>query len=1037
MQYRFIIFLSFFLFLFGSLTGQDNQIAIPRIELMPDQPSPYNMRDWKQVAINYDRYVYDQTKQGTYLPLFGFVASGNNYPENPTFGLHTYVGTNNPNGYEGINILPSIVGASLVGVDKSAQNGYDYVLMAQDFFNKKNGQNLYLNSTSAKSGNDWWYDMMPNVFFYQLYDLYPNMKGEADYQFNAIAENMLEAVRAMGGSETPWSIPSMNYRAWKFETMEPLLGGVPEPEASGAFGWLLYMAYTNSGKEEYRKGAEWAIEYLNSLESNPSYELQLPYGTYIAARMNAELGTHYNVEKMVNWSFDKGNLRGWGTIVDQWSGLDVSGLVGESESSTDYAFQLNGVQQAAALVPMVRYDKRFARAIAKWVLNLANANRFFYHGFLPSSLQDASAWSEEYDPNQVIGYEAIRETYQGLSPYSTGDAVIGGWAATNLALYGTSSIGYLGGMIEKTNVEKVLKIDLIKTDFFGYEAYPTYLYYNPYDEDVVININVGQNPSDIYDALSESFILNEKTGVTEMTIPAKSALMAVICPAGGNQSFNKNQFLIDGIVVDFDQHQQEYAQAPRIKSLATEAKEIEIGKPATFYTTIEYEGNSEHLNYNWKIDDIIIENDLPTLEYGFDNLGEKIIEFIVSDNEGLTDTAVLLVEVVDQIDYPPVIYEIIKSEAYGAPGMTINLTCIASEEIDGPLEYLWSTTGGTINAQENQATWQLPAEEGVFTLSAMVTDTSGLSATKAEIFLVKSFSNAEGNMIAYYPLDGTGDDFSGNELHGEIKGAVSTENREGESNKAYFFNGGTNHMIVNSDQVLNFQKGISVCGWFEITREYDRESFIISHGSWENRWKVSIIPEQKLRWTINTNGGIRDLDSQEALIADKYYHFVVTYDGSAVLMFIDGNLVSFTNHNGDLKTTSLPLLLAQSLPGQQEYNFQGILDEMMIFDFALNPNQVASLYEFGTITNTNEIIGHKADIHIYPNPGNGKYLLSGKGLSQIDDLNIYNIYGQLVYQNKSVKNIEEIDLRHLLSGIYYMQFKENGIIKSIEKIIKQ
>jgi hypothetical protein len=38
---------------------------------------------------------------------------------------------------------------------------------------------------------------------------------------------------------------------------------------------------------------------------------------------------------------------------------------------------MNGFQQAAALAPLPKYDKRYARAIAKWILNLANASRLF------------------------------------------------------------------------------------------------------------------------------------------------------------------------------------------------------------------------------------------------------------------------------------------------------------------------------------------------------------------------------------------------------------------------------------------------------------------------------------------------------------------------------------------------------------------------------------------------------------------------------------------------------------------------------------
>ena len=34
-------------------------ITIDRIELMPNMPAPYEMRDWKQVAIGYDELVFD------------------------------------------------------------------------------------------------------------------------------------------------------------------------------------------------------------------------------------------------------------------------------------------------------------------------------------------------------------------------------------------------------------------------------------------------------------------------------------------------------------------------------------------------------------------------------------------------------------------------------------------------------------------------------------------------------------------------------------------------------------------------------------------------------------------------------------------------------------------------------------------------------------------------------------------------------------------------------------------------------------------
>ncbi len=50
------------------------------------------------------------------------------------------------------------------------------------------------------------------------------------------------------------------------------------------------------------------------------------------------------------------------------------------------------------------------------------------------------------------------------------------------------------------------KLDLLKTDYFHSDAYPTYLYYNPYNELKVIDISLSTGTYDLYDAVSNSFI---------------------------------------------------------------------------------------------------------------------------------------------------------------------------------------------------------------------------------------------------------------------------------------------------------------------------------------------------------------------------------------------------------------------------------------------------------------------------------------------------------------------------------------------------
>jgi len=144
---------------------QTGQLSIPRIGQMPDLPAPLDIRDWKTVAHDYDSFVFDFNKTGSYLPLSRLGTQGQyNYPDNTPLYLDSYVGADSHlNQAEAINIMPAIVGASLTGIDKSNQDGTNWVAKTKDFFNLKNGQNVYLNSYSTKSGNDWWYDVMPNV----------------------------------------------------------------------------------------------------------------------------------------------------------------------------------------------------------------------------------------------------------------------------------------------------------------------------------------------------------------------------------------------------------------------------------------------------------------------------------------------------------------------------------------------------------------------------------------------------------------------------------------------------------------------------------------------------------------------------------------------------------------------------------------------------------------------------------------------------------------------------------------------------------
>lgn len=901
------------------------------------------MRNWKEVTLGYDSLVFNFNLVGTYLPLVWLNTNTVNYPDHSSFGLHTVVGTTVPSSAEAINCLPAVVSATLVGVDKSNQNGYNRVLMSEEWFNKRPSQNVYKNHPVDDTGDDWWYETMPNVFFYQLNYLYPGT-GDYNYQFTTVADRWLQAVQAMGGSGTPWQIPNMDHRGWLLQTMTPYDAGVHEPEAAGAIAWLLYNAYIKTGVTKYRIGAEWAMEFLNTLTSNPAYELQLSYGAYLAARMNAELGTTYDVEKIVNWCFNVGPLRSWGAIVGKWGGYDCSGLIGEVNGSNDYAFAMNTFEQIGALVPLARYDDRFARAIGKWVLNAANAARLFYPNYLSDNNQDSYQWAHQYDPNSYIAHEALRQFKNSVSPFATGDAISGGWGLTNLALYASSHVGILGGIIDTTNVPMILKLDVLKTDYYHSPAYPTFLYFNPYDSAKIVDIEVGSGNHDLYDAVTNQFLFTSVTGQTSFAIPANAAVLLVITPSGGTISYNLDQMLVDGIVVDYHSGRVVSNYPPRIKSLKADRLVIRLTDTVKIFCAAT-DRDSDTLTYSWQALHGTIIGSGPTVKWvAPDTQATYVITCIVSDGHGGYDTAQVTVSAFAVINHPPVIASLTARPRKIDLNATSQLSCIATDPDSGDtLQYMWAATGGMLAGNDSTVQWTAPSITGNYLVRCSVDDRHGGLASDSIGIEVRDFSqNQTGQLVAYFPFAGNANDASGNNNNGVIHGATPVSDRSGNPNSAYSFNGTTGYIQVPNSSSLNFQLAITINFWMKIGAFYNREQYPLSHGNWENRWKVSI-SNNRLRWTVKTNVGIKDLDSETPLVLNTWYNVTVLYSGSDFEIYLNGNLDAFSSWSGTILPTTIDLTIGQVLPNNQNYNFQGVLDDIRIYDYALSVQQIENL----------------------------------------------------------------------------------------------
>jgi hypothetical protein len=1036
---RFIITIQLILFSVFSF-AQTGQLSISRIDLMPDLPAPLQIRNWNLVTIDYDSYVFDVNKTGQYLPLSRLGTQGQfNYPDNIPLFLNSYVGSNGHlNHGEAINIMPAVIGASLIGVDKSNQNGHNWVARTKDFFNLKNGQNVYLNNYSATSGGDWWYDLMPNVYFYQLKSLYPEAAPEFESQFISVAEQWLYCVNQLGGSTTPWTVPYMNYRAFNLATGLPLTTGVPEPESAGSIAWLLYNAYLETGERKYFEGAQLSMDFLAAFESNPSYELQLPYGTIAAARMNAVERTNYPIQKMLDWSFDRGHLRGWGAIVGNWGGYDVSGLIGEAnDNGNDYAFIMNGFQQAAALAPLPKYDKRYAKAIAKYILNVANASRLLYWNALPQTHQDSYSWASVNDPTACIPYESMKQVWQGKRPFAMGDAIGGGWAATNLSLYSGSSVGYLAGIINTTNIQEILQIDLNKTDFYGDNAHINYLYFNPTSENKQVYVDLPSGTFGIYEALTEVVLHTSASSSIQLAIPSGEARLISLYNSGLVPASSDGRLYAGENVLDYH-YLYDFSENIRIKTISTDLNPLIINSTFTAYCEPGNVQSGDQVQFSWFMDGVLMPgNNQSQVNLTAPSYPKQLVLKCIISHNGKTAEDSLQISVVERIPIPPVVNGIQSNSAYVPTGGSNTFTALVDPAPGEVLSYEWTATTGQLNQTNgNSVVWQAPDTPTVANIRLVVTNQDLLSTTVSVGALVKDTSLPAQNPMIWYPFDSNNFNAAANNHHAVAVGVSKTADPRGMPSLAYRFTSGQNIIYTENHENLNFGEAVTLSCWVKC-EQFGTERFILSHGSWQQRYKLSITPEGVLRWTVKTDTGIADLDGSAPIDLNRFYHVTASYTGYSMELYVDGVLDAFKEFSGIIQASSKPFTIGRMDNSETLYALRGSVDEVKVWDKEIPVSQIAELKDqWATPAGLGE---NDFFIRVYPNPAQDKIFIEFPYNTSLEQVSLYSSDGKKVSVVLSVLQNSKFELKlsETSAGLYLLKvILKDGQVFSRKVLVK-
>ncbi|MDB4089217.1 LamG domain-containing protein, partial [Flavobacteriales bacterium] len=232
-------------------------------------------------------------------------------------------------------------------------------------------------------------------------------------------------------------------------------------------------------------------------------------------------------------------------------------------------------------------------------------------------------------------------------------------------------------------------------------------------------------------------------------------------------------------------------------------------------------------------------------------------------------------------------------------------------------------------------------------------------------FLKPNFSQVPGyvpstGLVGWWPFNGNANDNSGNGNNGVVHGATLTTDRFGNSNNAYNFivnatagwGNAENRIVVSSPSIPN-TNSFTMSSWVVVDSKpspyANRASSIM--GRWggagqeifrnqifNNTSQLSIY--QSSAWSITT--GTDTLNPQ-------WNHICLTYDGSRLTHYLNGNVIYSNIINITLPTSSVDLTFGEiHMSNGHWLLLDGKLDDLGYWSVALDSCQVQNLYTGGS-----------------------------------------------------------------------------------------
>ena len=219
------------------------------------------------------------------------------------------------------------------------------------------------------------------------------------------------------------------------------------------------------------------------------------------------------------------------------------------------------------------------------------------------------------------------------------------------------------------------------------------------------------------------------------------------------------------------------------------------------------------------------------------------------------------------------------------------------------------------------------------------------------------------SVVGYWKLDGgEARDYSGNGNDGVLIGEpASAGGVFGTDNGCLEFDGSDDRITVPFFEELQVQRDIAVSFWVYRSSGVVGEGRILStlnHGG----YSVSILEGNLVRFGFNTDyNNVAEVETLDAFSTDAWHSIVGVYNGETLQIYIDSELQALTVGTGDIHYESNEGLCLGAEASPLDKHFRGKIDEVLLFNRALSPDEIRAYYESRAPYGTKNLPGAQDD----------------------------------------------------------------------------